>query len=152
MRIWPASPEEAPQVAELLVAFRDWMGLSWPAEASFLASVERLIERDDAEYLLGALGEGEPAVGVVQVRYRWGVWWEAEDCWLEDLYVRDAARGSGLGRALVETVLERARARGCRRVELDVNDENPPAYALYTSLGFETGKTGGRDILMRARL
>jgi ribosomal protein S18 acetylase RimI-like enzyme len=39
-----------------------------------------------------------------------------------------------------------------RRVELDVNSENPAAFALYRSLGFETGKMGGRDLLMRRRL
>ena len=44
-------------------------------------------------------------------------------------------------------MIERATARGCRRVELDVNTENPVAMALYKSLGFETGKTGGQDLL-----
>jgi ribosomal protein S18 acetylase RimI-like enzyme len=152
MRIWLASPEEAPQVAGLLAAFRDWWGLDWPDDASFLASVRRLIGREDTEYLLGAPGEHDPPAAVAQLRYRWGLWWEAEDCWLEDLYVADAARGSGLGRAMVEAVLDRACARGCRRVELDVNDQNEPAQALYRALGFETGKSGGRDIFMRRRL
>jgi GNAT superfamily N-acetyltransferase len=149
VRVWRAAPDEAPAVAALLAGFRDHLGYDFPSDESLLASVERIIGRDDAEYLLA--GEHEPQA-VVQVRYRWSVWWEAEDCWLEDLYVRDDARGKGLGRALTEAVLERARARGCRRVELDVNSENPPALALYRSLGFETGKTGGQDLLMRRRL
>ena len=149
MRVWRAAPDEAPAVAALLAGFRDHLGYDFPSDESLLASVERIIGRDDAEYLLA--GEVE-AQAVVQVRYRWSVWWDAEDCWLEDLYVRDDARGKGLGRALTEAVLERARERGCRRVELDVNSENPPALALYRSLGFGTGKTGGQDILMRRRL
>jgi ribosomal protein S18 acetylase RimI-like enzyme len=148
VRVWRAAPEEAPAVAALLAAFRDHMGYDGPDDAAMLASVQRLIGRDDAEYLLA--GDGPQAVA--QVRYRWGVWWDAEDCWLEDLYVSEAARGSGLGRALTEAVIERARTRGCRRVELDVNTENPAALALYRSLGFETGKTGGQDLLMRLRL
>ena len=49
-------------------------------------------------------------------------------------------------------VVDRARERGCRRVELDVNSQNPAAIALYRSLGFETGKTGGQDIFTRRRL
>ena len=151
MRVWRAAPDEAPAVAALLGGFRDHLGYEGPDDASVLASVERIISRDDAEYLLGAASCDEPA-GVAQVRYRWSVWWESEDCWLEDLYVRDDARGSGLGRALTETVMERARERGCRRVELDVNTENTPALRLYRSLGFETGKTGGQDLLMRRRL
>ena len=150
MRVWRAAPDEAQAVAALLGGFRDHLGYTAPGDASLLASVERIIARDDAEYLLAA--DGDEPQGVVQVRYRWSVWWDAEDCWLEDLYVRDDARGEGLGRALTEAVLERARRRGCRRVELDVNSENPPALALYRSLGFDTGKTGGQDILMRRRL
>jgi GNAT superfamily N-acetyltransferase len=149
VRVWRAGPDEAPAVAALLAGFRDHLGYDGPGDASILASVERIIARDDAEYLLA--GDDEPQ-GVAQVRYRWSVWWAAEDCWLEDLYVRDDARGNGLGRALTEAVVERARARGCRRVELDVNSENPAALALYRSLGFETGKTGGQDLLMRLRL
>jgi ribosomal protein S18 acetylase RimI-like enzyme len=149
VRVWRATPEEAPAVAALLGAFRDHLGYDRPDDASLLASVERIIVRDDAEYLLG--GDGEPQ-GVAQVRYRWSVWWDAEDCWLEDLYVDANARGTGLGRALAQTVIDRAAARGCRRVELDVNSENPAAIALYRSLGFDTGKTGGQDIFMRRRL
>jgi ribosomal protein S18 acetylase RimI-like enzyme len=149
VRVWRAAPDEAPAVAALLAGFRDHLGYDFPADDSLLRSVERIIVRDDAEYLLA--GEGEP-VAVAQVRYRWSVWWEAEDCWLEDLYVRPEARGSGIGRALTQGVIDRATARGCRRVELDVNSENSAAQALYRSLGFDTGKTGGHDIFMRRRL
>jgi GNAT superfamily N-acetyltransferase len=149
VRVWRAAPDEAPAVAALLAAFRDHLGYDQPSDASMLASVERIIVRDDAEYLLA--GERDP-VGVAQVRYRWSIWWDAEDCWLEDLYVRPEARGDGVGRTLVEVVVDRARERGCRRVELDVNSENPAAMALYQSLGFDTGKTGGQDIFMRKRL
>jgi ribosomal protein S18 acetylase RimI-like enzyme len=149
VRVWRAAPDEARAVAALLGGFRDHLGYDQPSDASMLASVERIIGRDDAEYLLA--GDGEP-VAVAQVRYRWSVWWEAEDCWLEDLYVAPEARREGLGRTLVEAVIDRARERGCRRVELDVSSENPAAMALYRSLGFDTGKTGGQDIFMRKRL
>jgi ribosomal protein S18 acetylase RimI-like enzyme len=150
VRAWRATPDEAPAVAALLGGFRDHFGEDWPDDASLLASVERIIARDDAEYMLA--GRGEEPQGVAQVRYRWSVWWEAEDCWIEDVFVREDARGSGLGRALMDAVLSSAEERGCRRVELDVNSENTAALALYRSLGFYTGKMGGQDLLMRRRL
>jgi GNAT superfamily N-acetyltransferase len=91
---------------------------------------------------------------VCQLRYRFGLWLGTPDCWLEDLFVRESARGRGVGRALAEAAIERARERGSRRIELDVNDANPAALALYERLGFSAWveSAGGRNLLMRLRL
>lgn len=141
-----AGPDDAAAVAALLCAFRDWWGYDEPSDAVMRAGVERLIAEPATEYLLG----GSPPAGVVQLRYRYGVWLDAEDCWLEDLYVSDEARGSGLGAALVAGAIERARARGCRRIELDVATENAAARALYERMGFAS--PGAGTLLMRRRL
>jgi ribosomal protein S18 acetylase RimI-like enzyme len=127
-----AGPEDAGVVARLLAEFNDHNGRDWPPEQAIRAGVERLMARDDTEYLLG----GDPPMGVVQLRYRWGVWWDAEDCNVEDVFVSAEARGSGLGRALVSAAIDRARERGCRRMELDTGDDNAAAQGLYRSLGF----------------
>ena len=80
------------------------------------------------------------------------MWKAADDCWLEDLFVREAARGAGLGGALVLLALERARARACRRVELDTNEANEAALELYRHKGFsERSKSPdarGRDLFL----
>jgi GNAT superfamily N-acetyltransferase len=150
---WRAEPHEAETVARLLVQFRDHMGRDWPSPNAFLAGVERLIERPDTEFLLGSPDEDSPPAGVCQLRFRYGLWLAAEDCWLEDLFVAESARGKGLGAALVAAAIAQARERGCRRVELDVSDGNPAALALYERFGFATGKEPGtRDLLMRLRL
>jgi GNAT superfamily N-acetyltransferase len=133
---WIAGPEEAPVVARLLCEFRDWWRSAEPDDQQMLDNVRRIMAGGDGEYLLAAAsGNGEPA-GVAQLRFRWSVWKTAHDCWLEDLFVRDAARRDGLGRALVEAAVECARSRGCRRIELDVNEDNEAALALYQACGF----------------
>src|SRR3954452_22869995 len=133
-RAWVAQPGEAETVAGLLVAFRDHLGLDWPSENAFLAGVERLMEEPHAEFLLGAANDDAPPSGIAQLRFRYGIWWAATDCLLEDLFVSASARGKGVARALVELTVERARARGCRRIELDVNDaKRPGARALSLS-------------------
>ena len=116
--------------------------------------MERLIEHRDTAFLLATPHDDAPPSGVAQVRFRFGVWWAAEDCLLEDLFVRADARGHGVGRALVEGVVDLARERGCRRVELDVNEANAPALAVYESLGFsaQDDRYGGRNLFMRLRL
>ncbi len=152
-RAWRASVAEAPVVAELLVGFRDHMGRDRPGFDALLAGISRLIEQEDTEYLLAAAGADAPAAGVCQLRFRHGIWLEAPDCWLEYLYVEERSRREGVGRALVQAALDRAGARGCRRVELDVSDANSGALALYERFGFRTGKEPGtRDLLMSVRL
>jgi ribosomal protein S18 acetylase RimI-like enzyme len=149
---WVAEPAEAAIVAGLLVEFRDHNGHDWPSANSFLASVERLMERRDTEFLLGTPHDDSPPAGVCQLRFRHSVWKAADDCWLEDLFVRSAARGAGLGGKLVSLALERARERGCRRVELDTNEANDAALELYRRLGFsERSKSpdgDGRDLFL----
>ena len=133
-----------------MIGFRDWWGREQPSDEQFQAGVRRLLDDPNTEFLLG----GEPAAGVCQLRYRYGLWYDGEDCWLEDLFVEEAGRGAGLGKALVETAIVRARERGCARIELDVNEANPAARALYESLGFESWSDppGGRNLFMRRRL
>ncbi len=154
IEVWRAEPHEAEHVARLMVEFRDHLGLDWPSANAFLAGVERLIEEPHNAFLLATPNEDSPPCGVAQVRFRYGLWWAADDCLLEDLYVREDARDSGLGRALVEEVVELAYARGCRRVELDVNDANDRALHLYESFGFsaQDDRYGGRNMLMRLHL
>ena len=153
MRVWQAQAAEAGDVARLIAEFADWYGGRETGEDDIRASVERIMAGGDGEYLLGAT-DGAPPAGVCQLRFRWSVWKSAEDCWLEDLFVRDDARRSGLGRALIETAFERARERGCRRIELDVNAANAPALALYEACGFELDwkASGGRSLFIGRNL
>lgn len=64
---------------------------------------------------------------------------------LGGMWVDPAARGLGVGRALVEAVLAWAHERGFERVILWVTDGNAAAIALYERMGFSP--TGGRDRL-----
>ena len=151
--VWRAEPHEAAIVTALLAEFRDWLGRSLPSDESLAGGIHRLIGDPDTEFLLGAPAPGHRAAAVCQLRFRFGVWHEASDCWLEDLFVREDARRSGLGTALVEAALARAGARGCARVELDVNEANSAAIALYQRFGFGAHSSfGARDLLMRLPL
>ena len=152
-RTWLAQPAEADAVARLLIAFRDWYGRSDPPDASFHAGVERLIARTDTDYLLAATASADEPGGVCQLRYRHGLWMDAEDCWLEDLFVRDEDRGAGLGEALVRAAIDRARERGCGRIELDVSESNTAAWRLYERMGLSPAyKPPAPNVLMGLKL
>jgi GNAT superfamily N-acetyltransferase len=55
--------------------------------------------------------------------------------YLEDLFVRPAARGRGIGLALLTALEQRARELGCGRLEWSVLDWNEPAIEFYRRFG-----------------
>jgi GNAT superfamily N-acetyltransferase len=55
--------------------------------------------------------------------------------YLEDLFVEPAQRGSGIGKALLQTLAALAIERGCGRFEWRVLDWNEPSIRFYESLG-----------------
>ena len=128
-------------VAELIVGFRDYYGEDSPSDKAIRQGVAGLLRDEDTEFLLA----GEPPVGVAQLRFRLSVWTGVEDAWLEDVFVSEQARRGGAGRALVQACIERARSRGCKRIQLDANENNEAALPLYQSLGFESTTAGRFD-------
>lgn len=63
---------------------------------------------------------------------------------VENVVVDQAARGRGVGRALMDEVLARTRAVGGYRIQLLSRGQRTDAHAFYRSLGFETSAVGFR--------
>ena len=62
--------------------------------------------------------------------------WEGKPgLYIEDIFVEESARKSGIGRMLIATVAKIAQSRGCARIDLAVLDWNP-ARGFYNRLGF----------------
>ncbi len=61
--------------------------------------------------------------------------------WIEDVVVDDAGRGQGVGTALTEAMLDRARERGCVTVDLTSRPSREAANRLYVRAGFEARDT-----------
>jgi len=60
-------------------------------------------------------------------------------CYLQDLFTSEAARGHGVGRALIEGVYARARAAGASRVYWQTHETNKTAMQLYDRIAERSG-------------
>jgi ribosomal protein S18 acetylase RimI-like enzyme len=88
---------------------------------------------------------GSPPVGVALIRFREAVFHDKLDAYLEELYVAPDHRGGGLGRALLERVLDIARERGAGRIDLGTSTDDVAARHLYESLGFSSEERPGDE-------
>lgn len=114
-----------------------------------LAEYERLLDDVDAtaEDLARALFGPSPRVfcdiaewngetaGFALWFYNFSTFRGRHGIYLEDLFVRPAFRGKGIGKALLVHLAQRAVAEGCARVEWSVLDWNEPSIKFYESRG-----------------
>ncbi|WP_432980240.1 ribosomal protein S18-alanine N-acetyltransferase [Dactylosporangium sp. CA-233914] len=81
---------------------------------------------------LDAGGDGEVVVGYAGLAFA-----PPDEAWVQNLGVRKDAQRRGIGRRLLEALLDEAARRGARKVLLEVAVDNAPAQRLYARHGFE---------------
>ncbi len=83
--------------------------------------------------------EGGRLLGLVHFLYHRHTNMIEPTCYLEDLFTAKAARGKGVGRALIEGVYERAKADGLSRVYWLTHETNATAMKLYDRVAEKSG-------------
>ena len=78
-------------------------------------------------------------VGIVHYIFHESAWTPAHVCYLQDLFVAEAARGTGGGRRLIEAVAGAARERGAAKVFWLTQTDNATARLLYDRLAKHNG-------------
>lgn len=138
IRIRPATPEDAPLIVAFIRELAEYEKLAHECRADE-ASIRRHLFGEGfgrgpvAECLIGeADGRAE---GFALFFTNFSTFLCRPGLYLEDLFVRPAARGKGLGLALLRELARLARERGCGRVEWAVLDWNTPAIEFYRRAG-----------------
>lgn len=135
-RVRPATREDIPTILALI---RE-LAIYEKAEHEAQATVDQLDaalfgDRPTVYAIVAAPTPGGPVTGFALYFLNFSTWLGVNGIYLEDLYVQQDQRGTGLGRALLQTLAQIAVARGYGRVEWSVLTWNTPSIGFYESIG-----------------
>lgn len=132
--IRPATADDVPLIARLIRALAEYEKLAHEVRFDEAVLREKLFgPRPFAEVIIGEV-DGV-AQGFALFFHNFSTFEGKPGIYLEDLFVRPEARGSGLGKALLSHLAALAVERDCARLEWSVLDWNEPAIGFYKSLG-----------------
>ena len=124
--------DELPEPLSLLEEF---LREGEPVPPPFAGQLARAVEMGSVEVLAARTEPGGRPAGVALLAFRPNVSAGVLIASIEDLYVRSDTRGRGFGRALLEAIGERCRARSVSYVEVQTDDEAAP---FYKASGYES--------------
>ena len=134
LSIRPATVDDVPLIRALIGELAEYERLGDAAVATDADLRAQLFgAAPAAEVLIGEV-DGEPA-GFALFFHNFSTFLGKRGLYLEDLFVRPAARGAGLGKHLMAALARIAVQRDCGRFEWSVLDWNAPAIGFYRRIG-----------------
>lgn len=129
-----ATKADTPLIAQLIRALAEYEKLAHEVRFDEAVLAAKLFgPHPYAEVVIGEL-DGKPQ-GFALFFHNFSTFEGKPGIYLEDLFVKPEARGSGLGKALLSHLAALAVERDCARLEWSVLDWNEPAIGFYKSLG-----------------
>jgi len=122
-----AAATDLAAVRELIIEY----GASTGVDLEFQGFSEELASLETFYDAIFVANEPEGTAGCIALRRI-----DDATCEMKRLYIRPQFRGRGIGRALVQTLIDAARARGYARMRLDTLPSMHDAMRMYESFGF----------------
>jgi GNAT superfamily N-acetyltransferase len=139
--IRPVAPHDHAQWLPLWDGYNAFYGRSGPTALD--PDITRMTWQrffDAYEPVYGLVAEsGGNLIGLVHYLFHRSTTAVQPSCYLQDLFTASAARGKGVGRALIEGVYERARLAGSPRVYWQTHETNHTAMQLYDKVAERSG-------------
>lgn len=132
--IRPATPDDVPLIRQLIAELAEYERMAEAAVATDAGLRAQLFgPQPAAEVLIGEVDGA--AAGFALFFHNFSTFTGKRGLYLEDIFVRPAFRGAGLGKQLMAALARIAVQRDCARFEWSVLDWNTPSIAFYRSLG-----------------
>lgn len=129
-----AVPADAALIVRFIAALAEYEKLSHEAKATEADITRDLFGPNPKVFCEIAEHDGKP-VGFALWFYTFSTFQGRHGIWLEDLFVEPAARGLGIGKALLVNLAQRCVREGLGRLEWWVLDWNTPSIEFYKSQG-----------------
>jgi GNAT superfamily N-acetyltransferase len=133
--IRPAKPEDVAEIHAMVRELADYEKSLDQAKATPEQLHDALFGERPAVFAHVAEDDAGRVLGFALWFLNYSTWTGVHGIYLEDLYVRPAARGTGYGKALLAQLARICVERGYQRLEWSVLDWNEPALAVYRSQG-----------------
>jgi GNAT superfamily N-acetyltransferase len=135
MSVRPAEPADVPVLLQLVRELAEYEREPDAVQTTEAMLSDALFGPQAVASCHVALGPDGDVVGFALWYVTFSTWKGRPGLWLEDLFVRPAGRGTGLGKALLAALAAVCVERGYARFEWWVLDWNEPAQGFYRSLG-----------------
>lgn len=134
LQVRRAEPRDVSRILALIVALAVYEREPDAVKATETSLAETLF--GDGAEVFAHVAEIDGRVEGVALWFRtYSTWTGRPSLYLEDLFVSEAARGSGAGKALLTALAQEALAQGCARMDWAVLDWNDSAKSFYTAMG-----------------
>jgi len=88
-------------------------------------------------------------IGMVSAQLVFSTAEGAPSAWVEDMVIAEDWRGEGVGRALLDALMQWAESKGATRAQLLVDLDNEPALGYYQHLGWQTTRLAARRLSLK---
>ncbi len=134
IKIRPATQKDVPLILSLIKDLAAYERLSNEVVATEDILFDSLFgKRRFAEVIIGYYDS--VATGYALFFHNFSTFIGKPGIYIEDLYVKEAYRGKGVGRSMLVYVAQLAKARNCKRLEFSVLNWNEPAIRFYEHFG-----------------
>lgn len=135
VRLTQARPADGDRLLPLVRAYHDFEDIDL-GDPERRQAIVPLLQPASPLGRVWLIDRGASTVGYLAVCYGYSIEFAGRDGFVDELYIVPAARGLGIGRAVLEYVAEEERRAGVRALHLEVASENERARRLYRKAGF----------------